>query len=96
MSKKIPQKLQGALWSYDVKKLDIEKNKNYITHQILMYGDLNDIKWLLKTYPKKVIKQEFLKKPQKIYTAPILNFVKTIILNIKQDINKKNYVKTIY
>lgn len=38
----IPENWQGILWSCNVKKLDWQKDKNYIIHQVLMYGDLKD------------------------------------------------------
>jgi hypothetical protein len=94
---KISKSWQGILWSCDVKKLDWEEDKNYIIHQVLMYGDLNDIARLFKIYSKKEIKEVFKKKPMKIYTPQTFNFIKRIILNIKEkSLPSKKYVSTLY
>lgn len=87
------KKLQGILWSINASHLNLEKNKSYIINQVLMYGDLEDIKWLKETYSLKTVKQVFLYKPQKIYTPQALNFISKFLLNIKK-INPQNYLKT--
>lgn len=93
----IPQKWQGILWSCNVKKLDLERDKAYIIHQVLMYGDLKDISLLFKIYSKKEIKEVFIKKPMKIYSPQIFNFIKKIVLNIKdKTITPEKYVTTLY
>lgn len=93
----VPKKWQGILWSCNVKKLDWQRDKNYIIHQVLMYGDLNDIALLFKIYSKKEIKEVFKKKPMKIYTPQTFNFIKKIILNIKEkSITSEKYVATLY
>lgn len=94
---RIPQRWQGILWSCNVKKLDWQEDKNYIIHQVLMYGDLKDIALLFKIYSKKEIKEVFTKKPTKIYSPQIFNFIKKIILNIKdKTITPEKYVSTLY
>jgi len=93
---RIPESWQGILWSCDVKKLDWEKDKNYIIHQVLMYGDLNDIILLFKIYSKKEIREVFKKKPMKIYTPQTFNFIKNIILNLKEKISPEKYVTSLY
>lgn len=93
----IPKSWQGILWSCDIKKLDWERDKNYIIHQVLMYGDFKDISLLFKVYSKKEIREVFKKKPLKIYTPQAFNFVKKIILGIKEKtITPKKYVTTLY
>jgi len=92
---RIPKSWQGILWSCDVKKLDWEKDKNYIIHQVLRYGDLNDIALLFKIYSKKEIKEVFKKKPMKIYTPQTFNFIKRIILDIRdKSMTPEKYVAT--
>jgi len=92
---KIPKSWQGILWSCNVKKLDWERDKNYIIHQVLMYGDLNDIALLFKIYSKKEIKEVFKKKPMKIYTPQTFNFIKRIILDIRdKSMTPEKYVAT--
>lgn len=81
--KKIPRWLQPTLWSVKVDHLDLEKDKAYIVHQILAYGNFREIRWLFKTYPKKTIRDVFIRRPMKVYTRPIFNLVKEILLGIK-------------
>jgi len=96
-SKRIPKKLQGILWSKNVKNLDLEKNKIYIIHQLLMYGDLDEMAWLLKTYSKKEIRRVFEQKSMKIHTPQCFNFIKNIVLGLKKkSLSPKDYVKTLY
>ena len=93
----IPSALQGILWSVDVKNLDLEKDKVYIIHQILSYGNLKQIRWLFKVYDKKTIREVFLKTPKNIYNLPELYFIKNTLLGLKNTIlSKKKYVKTLF
>ncbi|MFH1462641.1 MAG: hypothetical protein ABIG08_03045 [bacterium] len=92
---KIPEFLQGILWSQNIKKLDLENDNVYIIHQVLSYGNLGQIRWLFKVYPFKEIKEVFVKYPKKIYTAPVFYFVKNFILNLKnKKLSVQKYVKT--
>ncbi|MBU0569419.1 hypothetical protein KKB40_01410 [Patescibacteria group bacterium] len=93
----IPHSLQGVLWSSPVEKLDINEHKVYIIHQVLMYGDFKQIRWLFNTYSKKQIKEVFLAKPQKIYTKPALNYVSKFILELdSSQLSTDKYVNTLY
>jgi len=92
----IPQEFQPILWSTNIKSLDLEKDKNYIIHQILSYGSLQQIKWLFKIYGKEKIKKVFVRNPVPIYTKPIFYFIKNFILNLKdKELDKKKYIKNI-
>jgi len=94
--KKIPSEFQTLLWSKSIKKIDLEKDKNYIIHQILSYGDLNQIKWLLQVYGKKIVREIFIKNPLPVYTKPVFYFVKNFILGLKNTkLNEKKYIKNI-
>ena len=92
----IPKNLQGILWSASINKLDLDKHKSYIIHQVLMYGDFSHIQWLFDTYSKKQIQKVFLEKPQKIYTKPALNYISKYILGFKNRPSFNKYVITIY
>ena len=91
---RVPKKLQGVLWSRDVSMLDKDKDKNYLIHQVLMYGSLEDIKWLKRTYTKDEIKQVFIQDPRKVYTKSSYNFIKNYLLKIKEKLPESKYVKT--
>lgn len=86
--------LQGILWSEDIKNFDLEKDKVYIIHQVLSYGNFKQIKWLLKVYTLREVKKVFLKHPKKIYTPSMFYFVKNFILGINKKLSKEKYVKT--
>lgn len=96
LPKSIPQSFQGVLWSTNVANLDFEKDKDYIIHQVLMYGTLRQIQWLFRIYGKSKIKQVFLKRAQNIYSPPAFYFIKNIIFGIKTSLDKKRYVKTLF
>lgn len=94
---RIPKRLQGILWSSPISKLGLDKHKVYIIHQVLMYGDFKQIRWLFDTYTKEQIKKVFLTKPQKIYTKPALNYVNRFILGLdSNELPVDKYVNTLY
>ena len=92
----IPRELQGILWSRDVSNLDLEKDKNYIIHQVLMYGTLKQIEWLKSVYSKEEIEKEFAEKPRKLYTKSGFNFIKNYILGISKQLEQSLYVKDLH
>lgn len=88
---------QGLLWSKKLGNIDLEKDKVYIIHQILSYGNLAEIKWLFKIYSTEEIRKVFLSCPKRIYSPAVLDFIKNFILNLKdKKIIKENYVKTAF
>lgn len=93
----IPSSLQGVLWSKTVNQLDLAKDKSYIIHQVLRFGSLADIRWLFDTYPAPVIKQEFLRHPQPIYSKPALNFIKNTVLSLsREQVDESRYLQSFY
>jgi len=94
---KIPKRLQSVLWSADIGKLDLKKDKNYIIHQTLMRGSFDDLKWLFNIYPKQEIKSVFYRQPQKIYPKKVFFFVKNFVLDLKdKNIDEQDYVTSIF
>ncbi len=90
----IPKQLQGVLWSADVDSLDLKNDQVYIVHQILRFGKIDHISWLIKTYGPKKLKEIFLHHPKKIYTPSSLNFAKNTVLGLEdQIINSQKYVQ---
>ncbi|MCK5460327.1 hypothetical protein KAI52_04375 [Candidatus Parcubacteria bacterium] len=49
--------LQSALWSYNLKKLDIKRDKKIIIEQILNYGTWEQLKWIMSSYSLNEIKR---------------------------------------
>ncbi|KKQ01401.1 MAG: hypothetical protein US11_C0009G0013 [Candidatus Roizmanbacteria bacterium GW2011_GWA2_36_23] len=90
---KPPKNLQSVLWSVNIKNLNLEKDKYYIIHQILCFGRLEDISWLIKTYPKKIIIDVFMVS-FKNYSRSRFYFIKDAVLALKQwHPDERYYVK---
>lgn len=93
MKKKLPKSLQPVLWSVKIGDLDLKKDRVYIIHQILAFGNLKQLKWLLRNYSLKEIREVFLKYPLKSYRPQSFNFIKEIFLKIsKKKLDEKKYV----
>jgi hypothetical protein len=96
MPKRIPQDLQGILWSRKIDQLDLKKSRDYVVHQILAYGSLEQINWLFNTFSKKQVIQSFLNSPQKNYSPSAFNFVKNYLLGLEnQQVKPQAYVKAL-
>ena len=87
----VPKRLQAVLWSVSTDKLDTEKDKHYIIHQILAYGRWEDVIWLFNTYGRDKIKQIFVQHPSKDYTPSALKFSSNILLGIDQALDIDKY-----
>ena len=90
----VPQFLQPFLWSVNIQELKKKKDKIYIIHQILSYGNLKALSWLLRTYSKQEIREVFLEHPVRVYRKATLNFVHQILLGLKTRLQEKRYVTT--
>jgi hypothetical protein len=92
---KLPQKLRSVLWSIDVNNLDLEKDKYYIIHQVLSFGILDNIIWLLSHYSKKTIIEVF-RQSFKDYRRPRFYLIKDALLGLKDwHPDERRYVKNI-
>lgn len=92
----IPNFLQGALWLSDVSSLDIEKDKNYIIHQVFSHGGMEEIWWVIRTYPQEIIQTIFKTVPYKEYKAPRFNFIKNYLLELQNiSLDTRRYVTNI-
>ena len=61
---KVPKEFQHTLWSYDVSRLDTQKDAGLIITQFLNYGGKEAQKWVFENYPKEKI-LEVLTHPQR-------------------------------
>ena len=93
MTNKLPKDLQGVLWSRSIKDLDLEKDKNYIIHQILAYGTWNHVLWLFRNYTVTKMRKVFENDPEKDYTEQSFNFAKNILIETSKNLDKQKYVK---
>jgi|SRR3989338_1632720 len=95
-AKKIPARMQGILWSADVKKLDLKRDRVYIIHQVLAYGSFADIRWLINNYSRGEIKEVFLDHPIKMYSQKVFYFIKNFLLDLKQvELDEDRYTTSI-
>ena len=92
----LPENLKGILWSKNINNINLENDKIYIIHQVLSFGDIEEIKWLFKNYTLDEIKMVFINIPKRIYTRPVFLFVKEYILKINTGLDEKKYVKSFF
>ncbi len=92
----VPARLQPLLWSKNVKNLDFKKDRIYIIHQVLAYGSIEDIKFIIETYSKDEIINVFINYPQKVYTRPVFMFLKNYMLKIKTELRESSYVRSTF
>ena len=52
----LPESFRHLLWSYRFSEIDPEEHKKTIIVNVLNYGDLDQWRWLVKTYGKKQLK----------------------------------------
>ena len=93
-TRRIPRTFQPFLWSKNVGKMDRDRDKIYIVHQILSYGDFKELRQLFKIYDRKEVGEVFTKYPKRIYQPSVFYFVKNFVLDLrKKRVNENNYVK---
>lgn len=56
IKEKLPESVANVLWSYDVKKIDLEVNKKLIVAQVLNLGTKEATDWLFRVYDKDDIR----------------------------------------
>ncbi|MDO8559140.1 MAG: hypothetical protein Q7R84_02305 [bacterium] len=54
---KLPESFRHLLWSYRFSEIDIEEHKKTIIVNVLNYGDMDQWRWLIKTYGRKQLKE---------------------------------------
>lgn len=94
---KIPKKLQSVLWSTTIDFLNLKKDKYYIIHQVLIYGGMEELKWLFETYSKEEITDVFIHHPYRSYPRYLFYFVKNHLLDCKKKpLKEESYVTSIH
>ena len=87
---------QSSVWSKSIGKLDKNNDKVYIINQVLMFGNLDEIKSLIKEYSEEEIKNVFTKNPIQIYSKSAFNLIKNYILKINENLDSGRYIKSVY
>lgn len=67
MITKLPDFLQGVLWSYDLSDLDKNKNWKLIITQGLNFGNDQVVSWIKKNYSDDQIKEAIIKPSRGIW-----------------------------
>ncbi|MBI2017704.1 hypothetical protein HYS92_01490 [Candidatus Daviesbacteria bacterium] len=70
--KKLPSFLKQYFWDVDFNKIDKNQNAPYVVHRILDQGKDKAIKWMFRTYDKKLIKEVVTKR--RGFSAKKVNF----------------------
>ena len=91
---KITNPFNHLFWYLDSTKLDLNKDRNLIVHQVLAYGTLEDMRRLIKLYGKEIVRKEFKKPKAGLYQPSILNFVQHVLGVAK--IDQRKYLKKVY
>jgi len=88
--KKLPKNFKRSLWFCDIKKIDIEKDREEIITQVLNYGTWDDIKALFMIYPEEDTKK-VIKHPRRgVWFEKVLNFwVKMFNIKLKKEVYEK-------
>lgn len=76
--RRLPKFLKSLLWSYDIKNLSLEKDKEIIITQVVNYGSWDNIKWLFKTYGEEEIKKVVSNPQRGRWWRKFLNFLAKI------------------
>jgi len=87
---------QASVWSKSIDKLDRNKDKEYIVNQVLMYGNLEEIKDLKANYSEDEVRRIFIENPTQIYSKPAFNLIKNFILKISTNLDSGRYIKSVY
>ena len=57
MNEKLPKYFEPILWSYDLGRLNLEKNKKTVIVNAINYGNLKHWAWLKRNYGEKTIRK---------------------------------------
>lgn len=89
-TKRVPKQFQRALWSYNINKMDLVKDKKEIISQVLNHGSWEDLKILYKIYKEREIK-DIIKNPRRgVWFDKVLNFWTTMLnVKLKKDVREK-------
>jgi len=88
----LPKFLQPCLASYDLRELDLEKDKRLIITQVLNKGDDKAVRWLGKNYSEKKIKGAISSPMRGMWLENILSYWQKIF-NLK--LSKETFNKAV-
>ncbi|KKP66618.1 MAG: hypothetical protein UR66_C0010G0003 [Candidatus Moranbacteria bacterium GW2011_GWE1_35_17] len=71
---------QALFWDINPTKIDTKKNSQYVIERILDLGNDKEVKWMLKTYNKSVLKKVVVNSRS---IAPQTKSLWTLMLKVK-------------
>lgn len=80
---------QKYTWYNHMSKLD---NPETI-HQVMSYGEIDEIKEMENAIGHVKIKQAFLEHPKKVYSKPVFYFIKNYIIKNEELLDERKYLK---
>jgi len=90
----LPKAIKSILWSYDLRDVSLERDKEIIITQVLNYGTREDIKWLLKTYGEEEIKKVVANPRSGRWWKKVLNFwAKILDVNLSKEVFENAIIK---
>jgi hypothetical protein len=97
MPTQVPPSVQALFWSAPHVPHTVENDAPEIIHKVLAYGDLEDIRWLKRTYDPDTLRRIFVDQPLAVYTPSALHFAATVVLHVEESVLDRNrYVKSVY
>ncbi len=78
----VPKSVAAALWSYDVTKMDTERDKVRIITNVLNYGTFEAVEWVRNYYAPKEITMIVANPRRGEWTPKSLNLWKHIYLEV--------------
>lgn len=55
---------QSLFWDVDPKTIDLKKNARYVIERVMDFGRDDEVRWLIRYYPKKSIEEALTKSRQ--------------------------------
>ncbi|TSC68224.1 MAG: hypothetical protein G01um101466_519 [Parcubacteria group bacterium Gr01-1014_66] len=80
-SEKLPNFFRLILWSYDLEKLDLERNKKIIILNSLNYGDFSHWHWIINFYGKEAVRSLIQDTPASEFRPRVRHLI-TLIFDI--------------
>jgi len=82
----LPKNFKTLLWSYDISRLDVERDKNRIIINTINYGDLSHWRWLVEMYSAQEIKKIIETTPVSEFRPQALKLI-SLLLGISEHNN---------
>ena len=79
---KLPESFRRLLWSYRFSEINPKAHKKTIIVNVLNYGDLDQWRWLIKTYGKTQLKEIIESLPVSEFRKPVAILL-SLLLGVK-------------